>query len=60
MRKWCILALLILTLSSVSGCVIVDALLSDIGGYDLSACSSWTGFQVCSQLVLDNLDKIDQ
>lgn len=56
MRK-CIIGLgltLILVLSS--GCTIVDALLSNVNGYDLTGCSN--GWSVCWELYWDNVDRL--
>lgn len=50
---------LILTISmvSLSGCDILEFAVSDIGGWDVSACVD--GFSTCFELFRDNAEKFD-
>jgi len=38
----------------VSGCGLADPFVRDIGGWDLTACTSSDGFDVCWELFSDN------
>ncbi len=57
MRKIKLIMLSLLFLS-LSGCGVVEGLLSDVDGYDLSACAAAP--TVCIELALDNIDKVEQ
>lgn len=56
MRKIKLIVLSLLL--SLSGCGVAEGLLSDVDGWDLSACASAP--TVCIELAWDNIDKIEQ
>lgn len=47
--------LLVVAMLAMTGC---DYLLSDISGWDMTACGSWTGMGVCYELFSDNQEQI--
>lgn len=49
--------LLVVCLFGCSGCNLVEGLVEDVGGWDVSACVS--GFSTCWDLFWDNSDKFE-
>ncbi len=58
MRRFAIILALVVITFVVPGCALVDSLLSDVGGLDLTACQSDYG--VCIELFFDNADKFPE
>lgn len=56
MRNLIILLVIALVVALTPGCVIVESLLSDVGGFDLTACEG--NYDVCAELYFDNVDNI--
>jgi hypothetical protein len=57
MKKWLVLGLFIVLLTTLTGCSIVDALLGNVNGYDLTACGHYPS--ACWELAWDNRDKLN-
>ena len=56
MRRWGIITILSVIILLCSGCEPIEWFLSDISGWNLSACVD--GFNTCYELFMDNSDRI--
>ena len=57
MKNIMLTILVVMSLAFCGGCDILEAMLGNVGGYDLSACGDSPS--VCIELVFDNIDKIE-